>query len=71
MTPLYKYMQDPSYHYNTILLPLQNASHLRNNKVYCECTMLWLPMYQDFVEVNFQNIEHNDLTNIYWEDKVK
>ena len=33
--------------------------------------MLWLPMYQDFVEVNFQNIEHNDLTNIYWEDKVK
>ena len=26
--------------------------------------MLWLPMYQAFVEVNFQNIEHNDLTNI-------
>lgn len=24
-----------------------------------------------FVEVNIQNTEHNDLTNIYWEDKVK
>lgn len=24
-----------------------------------------------FIEVNFQNFDHNDLTNIYWEDKVK